>query len=434
MSGRVVQVNASPGGVPKLPVEQARIGRLGLEGDAHDHDHVHGGPHRAVCLLAIEAIERVRADGHSIEPGAVGENLTTVGIELSNLPVGTRLAIGDDVLLELSSPANPCDVIKGVFRGGKSGRISILLHPADSRMYARVLAEGVVRVDDPILVLPPALDSTAVLSRLLDLLDHVERDAWLTMWQAAQATGHQVRILDHGELVAAASPPLTGPEFNRAYGLRQIPIVLPEVQAFFRDAGTTGWAVADASEPPWPGAIAEDLTGVHVADIDDAMARATETTWPDGLSIRTVDPSDHRAVDRWAELFVAAFGIDGAVAEAWPRFNRVLAASKGEQQLIASLDGQDVAVAAVFTRRRVAWLGSGAVLPAARGLGIQRALIADRVGRAADARSRTVMATADVGSVSAANLEAMGLRRVWTRALYRLDPEDGGRMAATMPP
>src|SRR5258706_7787855 len=104
--GRVVQVNRSPGGVPKLPVAEARIGRHGLDGDAHHHDTLHGGPHRAVCLMAIEAIERVRADGHSgVGPGSVGENLTTDGIELSLLEVGARLAIGADVVLEISGPA-----------------------------------------------------------------------------------------------------------------------------------------------------------------------------------------------------------------------------------------------------------------------------------------------------------------------------------------
>jgi MOSC domain-containing protein YiiM len=112
MDGRVLQVNVSPGGVPKLPVGEARVGRDGLDGDAHHHDTVHGGPHRAVCLFAIEAIERVRADGHpGVGPGWVGENLTTEGIELALLPVGARLAIGDEVVLELSGPANPCDVI-----------------------------------------------------------------------------------------------------------------------------------------------------------------------------------------------------------------------------------------------------------------------------------------------------------------------------------
>src|SRR3954467_6938660 len=188
MDGRVIQVNISPGGVPKRPVAEARGGRDGLAGDRHDHDRVHGGPHRAVALFAIEAIERVRADGHpGVVPGAVGENLTTEGIELAHLPVGTRLAVGGDVLLEISGPANPCDVIKGAFAGGKSGRISILLHPDDSRMYARVLREGVVRPRDGITVMAPSDDSASLVHHELDLLDAVDGEAWLALWRAAAA-------------------------------------------------------------------------------------------------------------------------------------------------------------------------------------------------------------------------------------------------------
>src|SRR5258705_12272007 len=99
MEGRVLQVNISPGGVPKLPVERAWVGPLGLDGDAHHHATVHGGPHRAVALLAIEAIERVQADGHPIEPGSVGENLTTSGIELARLAVRTPLPVGAQPVL-----------------------------------------------------------------------------------------------------------------------------------------------------------------------------------------------------------------------------------------------------------------------------------------------------------------------------------------------
>ncbi len=65
---RVRQVNVSSGGVPKLPVPVARVGRLGLEGDDHADRTEHGGPFRAVCLYSIEAIERVRAEGHPIFP------------------------------------------------------------------------------------------------------------------------------------------------------------------------------------------------------------------------------------------------------------------------------------------------------------------------------------------------------------------------------
>ena len=94
-TGRVLQVNISGGGVPKQPVDLAWVGRLGLRGDAHDDFTVHGGPHQAVCLYGIEAIERLQSEGHPVGPGSVGENLTTTGVEWSTLPVGTRARIGD---------------------------------------------------------------------------------------------------------------------------------------------------------------------------------------------------------------------------------------------------------------------------------------------------------------------------------------------------
>ena len=64
MDGRVLQVNISPGGVPKHPVERAWVGRDGARRRRPPPRYVHGGPHRAVSLLGIEAIERVQADGH----------------------------------------------------------------------------------------------------------------------------------------------------------------------------------------------------------------------------------------------------------------------------------------------------------------------------------------------------------------------------------
>ena len=70
--GRLVRVNVSEGGVPKLPVESARVTRNGVEGDRQKADTVHGGPHRAVSILGIEAIRRVAAEGHPIRPGSTG--------------------------------------------------------------------------------------------------------------------------------------------------------------------------------------------------------------------------------------------------------------------------------------------------------------------------------------------------------------------------
>ena len=423
MSGRVVQVNLSPGGVPKQPVAEAWIGRLGLDGDAHHHDFVHGGPHRAVALFALEAIERVQADGHpGVVPGAVGENLTTEGIELALLPIGTRLAIGrsDGPLLEIAAPANPCDVIKGAFTAGKSGRISILLHPADSRMYARVLREGVVRPGDPIEVIPVDDAREAALHRELDLLEAVENDAWLAMWHAAAEAGYDVRVLAHGDLAAVASPAFPGSVFNRSFGMRTVPIHRARVEGHWRAAGVSGWHVAGIDDPGFAGETPEDPVGVHLGPVEVVLARAAHEAAPAGLTVRSVDPANAGDVRAFADLFVEAFEIEGALADGWRRFNPILVRAKGYHQLIASLDGRDVGVAASFTRRRVIWLGGGAVLPAARGRGIQRALIVERIRRGVEAGAHRATATADIGTVSAANLEALGLRRIWTRASYRV--------------
>jgi MOSC domain-containing protein YiiM len=153
LTGHVVQVNTSPGGVPKLPVASAQVGTLGLEGDDHDDKEDHGGPERAVSLLAIEAIRRVAADGNPIGPGTSGENVTTEGVEWGALPPGTRAAIGAEVIVELTSPAYPCTTIAGNFTDGRFARLSARVHPLDTRLYARVIRVGTIRPGDAIRIL-----------------------------------------------------------------------------------------------------------------------------------------------------------------------------------------------------------------------------------------------------------------------------------------
>jgi len=142
--GRVVSVNVSPGGVPKLPVASAWVGRLGLDTDAHtEPEPTHGGPDQAVCIYAVEAIERVAADGHQAFPGAYGENLTVRGLDWASLRAGDVLAIGEDGLtLELTKQAGPCQTIAHWFVERGIARIAPKIHPEDARWYARVLVEG----------------------------------------------------------------------------------------------------------------------------------------------------------------------------------------------------------------------------------------------------------------------------------------------------
>ena len=150
-SGRVLQVNvAAAGGVPKLPVVAALLTAHGVAGDRQLDRENHGGPDRAVCLFASERIAALAAEGHPIAPGSTGENLTITGLEWSELQAGDRLLVADGVVLEISGPAPPCRTIASSFLGGKFGRISEKSHPGWSRLYARVLVEGLVREGAPV--------------------------------------------------------------------------------------------------------------------------------------------------------------------------------------------------------------------------------------------------------------------------------------------
>jgi MOSC domain-containing protein YiiM/SAM-dependent methyltransferase len=152
--GVVASVNANAGGVPKPPVGSAKVGRLGLDNDAHtEPEPSHGGPDQAVCIYAQEAIERVRADGHQAFPGAFGENLTLAGIDWAALGDGDRLVIGVGeaaLELELTKPSTPCQTIAYWFIERRIARISAKVNPDDTRWYARVLRDGEVRAGMPV--------------------------------------------------------------------------------------------------------------------------------------------------------------------------------------------------------------------------------------------------------------------------------------------
>ena len=87
-------INISNGGVPKRPQLACHVGFDGLEGDRQRDLRYHGGPDRAVCLYSLELIEALRAEGHDIEPGAIGENLTVKGVDWTLMKPGATLAVG----------------------------------------------------------------------------------------------------------------------------------------------------------------------------------------------------------------------------------------------------------------------------------------------------------------------------------------------------
>lgn len=148
----VHQVSLSDGGVPKRAVDSAVITISGLAGDCQRNRKYHGGPDRAVCLYSLEVIEALRAEGHLIGPGSSGENLTVAGLDWLHMAPGDQLAIGEHVRLELTSYTTPCRLNAQWFRDGNFGRIAQGAYPGWSRLYARVLNEGVVKPGDVVVV------------------------------------------------------------------------------------------------------------------------------------------------------------------------------------------------------------------------------------------------------------------------------------------
>ena len=138
--------------MPKLPVAQARITADGVVGDQQRNREAHGGVARAVCLFSLDIIEALQAEGHVITPGASGENLTLAGLDWARLTPGDRVRIGATVQVEIVSYTSPCRHNAQWFAEGDFSRISHKRHPGWSRLYARVLVEGIVRTGDLVTV------------------------------------------------------------------------------------------------------------------------------------------------------------------------------------------------------------------------------------------------------------------------------------------
>jgi MOSC domain-containing protein YiiM/ribosomal protein S18 acetylase RimI-like enzyme len=411
--GRLIQVNVSEGGVPKLPVDGARITQDGVEGDRQASETVHGGPHRAVSLLGIEAIRRVASEGNPIGPGTTGENLTTEGFDVSALPVGTRLVIGEageEVVLEISQPTNPCRTIRHSFTDLRFGRLSVKTHPADSRMYARVLREGTVRKGDRIRLEPPAGDE-AELFAVADRLDAAERESALAFWGAAIAAGYAIEVLDDGEIAASASATLAGPIFNSALGFAHLPNLVDRAVAHFAASRATGWVLTD--DPPWPDAIADSTLARYALDPSDLAAPA------DGVRIREL-PRDE--IGPWAEVIVTASDLPDEIAAAWRDLETHIARVPHHHRFVAEVDGLPVGAGSLHLHHQLGWLRAGSVVRSHRGRGIQRALITHRAHHARRLGADLVGASAVEGGASAANLERLGFRRVGTRRSYRAEP------------
>ncbi len=145
------------------------IAGVGVEGDAHagatvQHlSRVRRDPTtpnlRQVHLIHAELFDEVAGRGHAVRPGELGENITTAGVDLLGLSRGTRLAIGDDAVIEITGLRNPCAQINGL----SEGLMKELVHVDEAGDTVRlagvmsvVLQGGAVRPGDGIRIIPPA--------------------------------------------------------------------------------------------------------------------------------------------------------------------------------------------------------------------------------------------------------------------------------------
>lgn len=149
-AARVVQINISQGGVPKTPIESAEVGPLGISGDRHRYS-MHGGPAKALLLLAAEVVDALRQEGWPVFYGALGENLTTQGLDHRSWRSGQLYRVGD-TLIELTQPRDPCRTLdrygRGIQRRIYDKQVAALdpssKHWGESGFYAAVLQSGII--------------------------------------------------------------------------------------------------------------------------------------------------------------------------------------------------------------------------------------------------------------------------------------------------
>jgi len=141
--GKVLAVNISEEkGTKKTNVQScALLKDFGLKGDAH------AGPwHRQVSLLANESIDKMKAMGLKVGYGDFAENITTEGVDLVHLPIGTTIRVGNSVLLRVTQIGKECHERCAIYY-----QVGDCVMPKEG-IFAEVLSEGEVKAGDEILI------------------------------------------------------------------------------------------------------------------------------------------------------------------------------------------------------------------------------------------------------------------------------------------
>lgn len=155
MTGTILEICISRGGLPKLPIPEGVVTPLGLEGDRHANPRFHGGPRQALLLVASEAIDALIAQGYALFNGALGENITMRGIDPAQMRAGQRYRLGQ-CMIELTKLRVPCkalDVYGPSIKDAVYDRQVKAGDPTSPRwamggFYASILRTGPIRQND----------------------------------------------------------------------------------------------------------------------------------------------------------------------------------------------------------------------------------------------------------------------------------------------
>ena len=132
---------SSKKGIPKDDIREGQIQEnYGLADDAHADSQ----SHRQVSLIAVESINKMKDLGFNVGPGTFAENLTTEGIDLVSLPIGTRVSVGKEVVLEISQIGKECHTRCAIYR-----QMGQCIMPEEG-VFTRVIRGGLVRAGDEI--------------------------------------------------------------------------------------------------------------------------------------------------------------------------------------------------------------------------------------------------------------------------------------------
>ena len=153
MSAVITQINRSRGGLPKLPVKGiVQVRTEGMEGDWQQNRKHHGGPDKAVLMIAAEAIDELAGQGFKVTYGSLGENLTVRGLDRRSWRTGQRYRIGDGCVIELTTQRVPCsnldpyggEIHKHMYDAACKANDRASPRWANGGFYARVVREGSV--------------------------------------------------------------------------------------------------------------------------------------------------------------------------------------------------------------------------------------------------------------------------------------------------